>query len=136
MISAVNHITFSVEDLDSAFEFYTSVLGLKPLAKRRGKSAYLLAGEQWIALVQAKSPASSGISYAHLAFSVSSEDFYRMSERIRQAGAQVWQENSSPGETFYFLDPSGNKLEIHVGSWQSRVRWLQENPSSEVELFV
>jgi catechol-2,3-dioxygenase len=136
MISAVNHITLSVKELDPAFDFYTRILGLKPLAKRRNKSAYLLAGDQWIALVQAKGAIPPEPSYAHLAFSVSDADFAIMTTRLKETGVTVWQDNSSPGESFYFLDPSGNKLEIHAGSWQSRLQWLKDNPSPEVEFYV
>lgn len=136
MISAINHITLSVSNLDECFTFYTKVLGLKPLALRKNKSAYLLAGDDWLALVQAKDSHAPSNSYSHLAFSVSLEEFASLSERIRSSGVEIWQDNSSPGESLYFLDPSGNKLEIHVGSWQSRLQWLRDNPSPEVKLFV
>ncbi len=135
MINAINHITLSVRDIDEAFQFYREVLRLKPLAKRKSKSAYFLAGEDWVALVQAKGILPANTSYAHLAFSVSRDDFETTSARIRHSGVTIWQENSSPEESLYFLDPSGNRLEIHVGSWRSRLQWLKENPSEEVELF-
>lgn len=135
MISAINHATLSVRDIDEAFRFYREVLQLKPLAKRKNKSAYFLAGEDWIALVQAKGEVSTPSSYAHLAFSVSRKEFDATSARIKESGATIWQENSSPGESLYFLDPSGNRLEIHTGSWRSRFQWLKDNPTAEVELF-
>ena len=135
MISAINHVTLSVRDIDEAFQFYRKVLQLKPLAKRRNKSAYFLAGEDWIALVQAKADFLPSSLYAHLAFSVSPREFEAVSERIKLSGATIWQENSSPGESLYFLDPSGNRLEVHTGSWRSRVQWLKDNPCEEVELF-
>ena len=43
MIRGVNHITFSVRDLEVSFRFYTKVLGLRPVA-RWYKGAYLEAG--------------------------------------------------------------------------------------------
>ncbi len=136
VVSDINHITLSVIDLNESFEFYTKTLGLKPLALRKEKSAYLLAGNDWITLVKAKDPNVNKTSYAHLAFSVTPQEFKAVSERIRSSGSEIWQDNSSPSESLYFLDPSGNKLEIHVGNWQSRIQWLKENHSSEVELFV
>lgn len=135
MISAINHVTLSVRDIDEAFLFYRDVLQLKPLAKRKNKSAYFLAGEDWIALVQAKADVSTASSYAHLAFSVSPKEFDIVSVRIKMSGATIWQENSSPGESLYFLDPSGNRLEIHTGSWRSRLQWIKDNPTEEVQLF-
>jgi catechol-2,3-dioxygenase len=137
MIDGMNHITLTVSDLDQAFAFYQEVLGLKPLAKRKNKSCYFLAGPNWLALVldSKKDTSCCDRSYTHLAFSVSETHFSVVSEKIKKSGAKIWQNNSSPGESLYFLDPSGNKLEIHSGSWQSRVNWLKENPSDEVTLF-
>lgn len=136
LVSGINHITLSVNNLNQSFEFYTKVLGLKPLALRKEKSAYMLAGDEWIALVKAKEPISNAASYTHLAFSVTPQEFKTLSEQIRSSGAEIWQDNSSPDESLYFLDPSGNKLEIHVGNWNSRIQWLKDNPSADVELFI
>ncbi len=135
MINSVNHITLSVRDIDESFRFYHDILQLKPLAKRKNRSAYFLAGDNWIALVQAKEHQEPSASYAHLAFSVTSQNFKIVSQRISESGAKIWQENSSPGESLYFLDPSGNKLEIHCGDWKSRIQWLKNNPTDEVVLY-
>ena len=135
-INGVNHITLSVVDLEKSFDFYKDVLGFRPLAKRRGKSAYFLSGSSWIALVVDKLKSVEGQrEYAHIAFSVNSLDFQKIARRIVDSGAKIWQENSSLGESLYFLDPSSNKLEIHTGDWRSRLKWLRENPSPEVELY-
>ncbi len=136
MIEGVNHITLSVSDLEESFLFYQEILGFKPLAKRKGKSAYFLCGSDWIVLVQTAGHKVEERSYSHLALTVIKENFDPVTKRILDSGANVWQQNSSPGESLYFLDPSGNRLEIHAGSWQSRLQWLQENPSDEVTLYT
>jgi catechol-2,3-dioxygenase len=133
MIKGFNHITLTAKNLEESFQFYRNVLGLKALAKRKQKSAYFLAGNDWLAIVQSKEPASQ--SYAHLALSVDSTDFSKLAEKIQNSGATIWQENSSPGDSLYFSDPSGNRLEIHAGNWQSRLDWLRQNPTPDVELF-
>jgi catechol-2,3-dioxygenase len=136
MIGGINHVTLSVTDLESSFEFYKNVLGFRPLAKRRNKSAYFLSGSSWVALVVDPSKSSEVPKhYAHIAFSVERSGFREVASRIIDSGAKIWQENSSPGESLYFLDPSGNKLEIHAGDWRSRLKWLRENPSPEVEVY-
>jgi len=48
-VSGVNHITLSVRDIDVAFTFYKEILMLKPIQTSQ-KSAYLVAGNIWIAL--------------------------------------------------------------------------------------
>ncbi len=135
-ISGINHVTLSVNDLNASFDFYRDILGLKALAIRRNTSAYFLAGNDWIALVQMKADAYVSPLYSHLALTVSISEFNDLSQRIISSGAKVWQENSTPGASLYFLDPSGNKLEIHTGNWESRMKWLRENSSSDVEVFL
>ena len=138
MILGINHTTLSVRNLEEAFVFYADILGLKTLAKRKNRSAYFLAGEDWIALVQEDklSVAANAATYAHVAFTVKEQDFLALSKRIQESGAEIWQENSSPGSSLYFLDPSGNRLEIHAGTWKTRLEWLKENPLPDVEIFV
>lgn len=137
MIDGINHVTVSVLDLEQSFLFYREVLGFKALSKRRNKSAYLLSGSDWIVLVQDKNieGLTSPRSYAHLAFSVTEDNFLKVSEKIKKSDAEIWQENSSPGESLYFLDPSGNRLEIHCGNWKSRLQWLKDNPTDDVTLY-
>lgn len=45
---------------------------------------------------------------------------------------------AAASESLYFLDPNGHKLEIHVGTWQSRIEVKKENIGSwkDVEWFV
>jgi catechol-2,3-dioxygenase len=135
VVSGINHVTLSVNDLEKCFDSYRDTLGLKPFAKRRNKSAYFLGGTDWMARVQAKRCASASPLYFHLALTVSSTHFEEVSKRILNSGAVIWQENTTQGESLNFLDLSGNKLEIHTGDWKSRMKCLRENPTSEVELF-
>ncbi|MEO0357773.1 MAG: hypothetical protein AAF386_05680 [Pseudomonadota bacterium] len=56
----------------------------------------------------------------HIAFDCAADDFGEMSDHIRQT-ATIWKENRSEGASLYFLDPDGHKLELHVGSMDSRL---------------
>jgi catechol 2,3-dioxygenase-like lactoylglutathione lyase family enzyme len=136
MIGGLNHLTLSVHDLERSFAFYRDVLGFRPLARWR-KGAYFIANEEtWIclALDQATRTAPAP-EYTHVAFSVSQADFAAVVARIRAAGASEWKDNSSEGESLYFLDPNGHKLEVHVGDWRSRLEACRARPYDDMVFF-
>ena len=124
MISSINHITLAVRNIETSFAFYRTVLGLSPLVKWN-KGAYFLIGvtgqEFWFCLNEDKDAAPPSDS-THYAFSVSEENFEPMMERLKAAGAKKYKENTSPGKSFYFLDPDGHKLEIHTRQWKDRIQ--------------
>jgi glutathione S-transferase fosA5 len=135
LISGINHITFAVRDLDRSFHFYSQVLGLRPVAKWY-KGAYLEAGSDWVCLtLDVETRAGSLPEYTHTAFTVSAPEFSRLAEQLRAAQVTCWQDNRSPGESFYFLDPDGHKLEIHVSNLEERLRFLRAKPPKDLVLF-
>jgi len=135
MVTGLNHITFAVLDLARSFDFYVRVLGCKPEA-RWENGAYLTAGDTWLALLQSVEPeAIVRHDYSHIAFTCVPEDFPRLSKAITDAGCTAWSENVSEGDSHYFLDPDGHKLEIHVGDLQSRLTALRSESRNTVEFF-
>jgi catechol 2,3-dioxygenase-like lactoylglutathione lyase family enzyme len=136
MILGANHFTISVKDLQKAFHFYRDVLGFRPLMKH-SRGAYFLAGELWFCLdVADQESRKSESDYTHLAFSVESEHFQTVVEKIKSSGATIWKENVSEGQSLYFLDPDGHRFEIHVGNWKTRLQSAKEKPWGEnVEFF-
>lgn len=123
----LNHITFAVSDLDKSCFFYETLLGLRPVAKLK-HCAYFLAGNIWLALVlDAVVAKSSRNDYTHVAFDCGTEEFAGLKEKLLAFGCSEWSANQSEGESFYFTDPDGHKLEIHVGNLQSRLNAIQDN---------
>ena len=121
MITGVNHLTFSVRDLDESVGFYTEVLGFR-LVLYRDEEAHLQAGDAWAVLIPDPSVRDGVLpEYTHAAFTVSAEDFGALCGRIKRSGAEIWQENSTPGDSLYFLDPAGHKLEIHASNLEARM---------------
>lgn len=135
MLTGANHYTLAVTDIENSFRFYRNVLELKPLCKWQ-KGAYFLAGDFWFCLNQDdhRIPEPDP-HYTHFAFSVSQKDFPKMVEKLQKAGCSAFKANTSPGDSFYFLDPDGYRLEIHVGNWRSRLEAFKKE-HSEIEYFV
>ena len=129
MISGLSHITFAVSDLERSLRFYGDLLGLKALV-RWDEGAYLTAGDFWIGLIvdKAASEATNNSSYTHIAFAVAPGEFAALRDKLLAHDAEEWQTNPSPGESFYFLDPDGHKLEIHARTLPDRLAWLRANP--------
>ncbi len=135
MIRGVNHITLAVRDVGESSKFYVAVLGCQQVA-RWPQGAYLLAGDVWLALVQDDHVRPGPLpEYSHIAFSVTPENFSALSARIYASGAIIWQENKSEGESLYFLDPNGHKLEIHASDLAARLRAARANPWPGLELL-
>jgi catechol 2,3-dioxygenase-like lactoylglutathione lyase family enzyme len=135
MIENINHITLAVEDIERSFPFYRDVLGLKPIAKWRN-GAYLNAGDTWFALNQDSrvSKAMHG-DYSHIAFTCSQTDFDTLKKKILDFGSIEWSENTSEGDSFYFTDPDGHHLEIHVGNMDSRLADMHKTPRDDIEYY-
>ncbi|MDY6790407.1 MAG: VOC family protein [Thermodesulfobacteriota bacterium] len=136
MITGINHITFAVRNIDESFKFYADVLGFKPIQKCT-TSVYLLAGNTWIALVKDQNSRYEHLHEStHIAFTVDHQDFEPMRERILKSGAKKWQENSTEGDSFYFVDPNGHKLEIHVSDLEARIKSGKKEWGDDVRWFV
>lgn len=133
-IRGLNHLTLAVADLDRSLGFYRDVLGLRPRAVWSA-GAYLEAGTLWLCL--SLDPAVIGRSnndYTHIAFDVDAADFPELSRRV-VALAPQWRPNRSEGASVYVLDPDGHKLELHVGSLESRLAHYRAAPPDGMALF-
>ncbi len=66
--------------------------------------------------------------YSHTAFSIKKSDFNIMKDILEKNKIKEWKKNKSEGDSLYILDPSGNKLEIHVGSLKTRLEYIKSKP--------
>ena len=73
--------------------------------------------------------------YSHIAFSCSAGEFEALRSKILARGGRAWSENRSEGASFYFLDPDGHRLEIHVGDLHSRLAAMRADPWDEIEFY-
>jgi len=136
-VKGINHITLSTNDLNKSFQFYQEILGMKPLVKWE-RGAYFLVGDLWFCITLNKNTTDLGHEdYRHIALSVEQSDFLELKNKIISYGCKQWSQNTSEGDSFYFLDPDGHHLEIHIGDWQSRIESIKRNPfPGEVEFFI
>lgn len=133
-VTGLNHITLAVADIERSSSFYRDVLGCTVRAVW-AKGAYLEAGHLWLCLSQDQEARPSPYpNYSHIAFSVADADYAALSARI-VAECDIWKDNQSEGASTYFLDPDGHKLEIHVGTLESRLRHYRANPSKGVHVL-
>lgn len=137
MLKGLNHLTLAVSDIASSIGFYHHLLGL-PLHARWDNGAYLSCGDLWLCLsldAQRRYIAPQESDYTHYAFSIDDNDFAAFVARLTQAGVTSWKENRSEGESFYFLDPDGHKLEAHVGSLAQRLAACRAKPYKGMMFF-
>ena len=120
VITGLNHLTLAVSDLDRSVAFYSELLGFS-IRMRGPSSAYLEAGTFWLALIR-DTNARDGPSaeYSHVGLSVASSELPLLAKKLMGMGVRSWQESDS-GESFYFLDPDGHKLELHSGNLRRRL---------------
>lgn len=137
MLHSLNHLTLAVSDLARSVNFYHQLLGLK-LHARLDNGAYLSCGELWLCLsvdAQRTEVPPQQSDYTHYAFSVNESDFSTVVARLEQAGVVSWKVNKSEGDSWYFLDPDGHKLEAHVGNLALRLEACREKPYKGMVFF-
>ncbi len=126
MLLGLNHLTLSVTDLNRSIRFYNELLQLR-LDATWDNGAYLSLPGLWLCL-SLESLSTPAAGYTHYAFTVAAEDFASAVARLRTVGVAEWRDNRSEGASFYFLDPDGHKLEVHVGDLASRLQACRDKP--------
>ena len=135
MIRGINHITFATTKLDESIAFYSEILGGN-LKVKWEKGAYLELGNVWLAINRVE---NFEVQYndmtTHIAFTVEGESFLQLKEKLISIGVVEYKKNTSEGNSFYFNDPDGHKLEIHTGNLDTRLKWIKDNNDCKYELY-
>jgi len=133
-VSGLSHVTLAVSDLDRSLAFYRELLGFT-LRASWTEGAYLEAGALWLCLsLDDQLRSAHRPDYTHLAFAVAESDYPALSARVC-AQCPLWRDNRSEGASTYFLDPDGHKLELHVGTLETRLAHYRTKPDNRVALF-
>ncbi|WP_339105986.1 VOC family protein [Haloterrigena salinisoli] len=121
-METVDHINVNVDDLESCYAFYRDALGLEVVRDPddfQGEHAMFRAGETVVTLVETgrgerwdERGLDHPLDKAHLAFETDRDEYEslmdELDDQFPNQGPYDWDEF----EGFYFLDPSGNLLEV------------------------
>ena len=127
----MNHLLFSVSDLESSIEFYSKVLCAKLVAKGRTTAYFDLDG-LWLALNEEKDISRNEIrdSYTHMAFTITLSEFDETLEKLKKLNVSILPSRARDDrdkKSIYFEDPDGHKFEFHTGTLKERLNYYKED---------
>jgi metallothiol transferase len=112
IIESIDHICFSVSDMERSIEFYREIFGFDVVEHMSGSpDALLQVGDIRLRLQKGK---DASASEGYVAFYVDEEDFEDALEEIEEAGIETvaGPEDYRGGKRVITVDPDGNHIAL------------------------
>ncbi|MDQ6421620.1 metallothiol transferase FosB [Paenibacillus sp. LHD-117] len=131
-VHSINHLCFSVSDLDRSIRFYERVFEAKLKVKGR-KLAYFDLNGLWIALNQEDIDRQNNArTYTHIAFTIAEDEYESEVRRLDELEVELFTgrpRDERDKKSIYFLDPDGHMFELHTGTLDDRLAYYKADMS-------
>lgn len=130
MIRSINHICYSVSNLNESIYFYKDILcGYLLLIGET--TAYFDIGGLWVALNEEKDIPRNEIqySYTHTAFTIDESEYNSWYRWLKKNNVNILEGRTRDvrdKKSIYFIDPDGHNLELHTGTLENRMNYYKD----------
>lgn len=130
MIRSINHICYSVSNLNESIYFYKDIL-CGDLLLIGETTAYFDIGGLWVALNEEKDISRNEIqySYTHTAFTIDESEYNSWYRWLKKNNVNILEGRTRDvrdKKSIYFIDPDGHKLELHTGTLENRMNYYKD----------